>query len=52
MSDWPWVVASYTLTWLVLGVYALRTLRGLEDARRRLEVEARAPARSDMETES
>lgn len=39
MSDWPWVIIAYTLTWLVLGVYALRLRRRLDRARTDLEEE-------------
>lgn len=39
MSDWPWVGAAYTLTWLVLGVYALVANRRLARARAELENE-------------
>jgi CcmD family protein len=41
MSDWPWVIASYALTWTVLGVYALWTVRNLRQARSELEAETR-----------
>jgi hypothetical protein len=27
MSDWPWVIASYGLTWIVLGGYGLELHR-------------------------
>jgi hypothetical protein len=40
MSDWPWVVASYALTWVVLGVYALR-IRG-QLTRARVELESKS----------
>jgi CcmD family protein len=41
MSDWPWVIASYALTWTVLGIYALWTVRNLRQARSELEAETR-----------
>lgn len=41
MSDWPWVVASYALTWTVLAGYAVWIHFGLDAARRRLETETR-----------
>lgn len=50
MSDWPWVIASYALTWIVLGVYALSTRRGLVRARAELDVEKRR-ANSSVEVE-
>ncbi|GEM_PF-557939 len=39
MSDWPWVIASYALTWIVLGVYALQIHRRLARARAEYETE-------------
>lgn len=39
MSDWPWVAASYALTWIVLGVYALLIHRRLARARNEFEIE-------------
>lgn len=51
MSDWPWVSASYALTWVVLGVYALRIQRRLVRARTGLEGEADRTG-SSMEVES
>jgi len=39
MSDWPWVVASYALTWIVLGIYALQIQRRLARARHEFETE-------------
>lgn len=49
MADWSWVVAAYALTWTVLGVFAVRTLRGLARARARLEaIEGRGPETPPM----
>lgn len=48
MSDWPWVVASYALTWLVLGSYAVMIHR--RGARARIELET-AMERTDSPTE-
>jgi CcmD family protein len=39
LSDWPWVLASFTLTWVVLAVYAVRINRRLARARDELETE-------------
>ena len=39
MSDWPWVLASFALTWVVLAVYAIRINRRLALARDELEAE-------------
>lgn len=46
MPEWPWVVASYGLTWLVLGAYTLMVRRRLRRARTELEGAAvrRGPA--------
>jgi len=49
MSDWPWVIASYALTWTVLGVYAISIHRRL--ARARVEFEAESNRSSSMEVE-
>jgi len=40
VSDWPWVIASYGLTWFVLGFYALWILRRLQAAGAELEMES------------
>jgi CcmD family protein len=40
MSDWPWVIASYGLTWLVLGAYALGIRRRLQRAQEEFERES------------
>ncbi len=39
MSDWPWVLASFALTWVVLAVYAVRVNRRLARARKDLTAE-------------
>ncbi len=41
MSDWPWVIASYALTWIVLGGYALMILGKLDKAKAELDAERR-----------
>lgn len=41
-SDWPWVVASYLLTWVGLAAYAFHILRRLARARLRV-AQAEAP---------
>lgn len=51
MSDWPWVIASYALTWLVLAAYVVLVHRRLARARSELEVE-REKANDFMERES
>jgi hypothetical protein len=48
MSDWPWVVACYGLTWLVLGSYAVMIHR--RGARARTELET-AMERTDSSME-
>jgi hypothetical protein len=51
MSDWPWVIASYALTWGVLATYALR-IRG-QLARGKAELESKSQyGGSPMEVES
>lgn len=49
MSDWPWVVAAYALTWIVLGGYAWRVLRLLHGARQEFESERLRTERSNEE---
>jgi uncharacterized membrane protein (DUF485 family) len=51
MSDWPWVIASYALTWVVLGVYALRIRGQLAEATAELQAESQHSS-SPMEGES
>jgi hypothetical protein len=39
LADWPWVIWSYALTWVVLGTYALLVNRWLTRARAELNEE-------------
>lgn len=34
MSEWPYVIAAYSTTWLVLGVFALSLVARAARARR------------------
>jgi CcmD family protein len=43
MSDWPWVIAAYSLTWVLLGIYTLRIGRRLARARAEWNREAILP---------
>jgi hypothetical protein len=51
MSDWPWVVASYALTWVVLAIYAFRIRSQLAGAKAELESKS-LNSGSPMEVES
>lgn len=51
MSDWPWVVAAYALTWVALAIYALRIRGQLARANSELHDESRY-SRGPTEMES